>query len=84
MSGNARPRHPQNRTTALACAAIAFGSIVVVAAPPAGADPNPFNSLSCNCPETAPPGSAARGDEIARGIRLGEMGSPAQKIPASR
>lgn len=83
MSGNARPRHPQNRTTALACAAIAFGS-VLVAAPPAGADPNPFNSLSCNCPETAPPGSAARSDEIARGIRLGEMGSPAQKMPASR
>jgi hypothetical protein len=48
--------------------AIALGSGVVAAAP-AGADPSAFSALSCSCQETAPAGSAARKDEITRGIQ---------------
>ncbi|MCV7351428.1 hypothetical protein H7K15_14995 [Mycobacterium parmense] len=38
---------------------------------PAGADPNPFSTLGCGCPETAPTGTPARRDEITLGIRQG-------------
>jgi hypothetical protein len=43
----------------------------VLEAAPAGADPSPFNTLSCSCQESAPPGSPARRDEITRGLRQG-------------
>ncbi|WP_082977236.1 hypothetical protein [Mycobacterium sp. 852002-50816_SCH5313054-b] len=57
--------------------AVAAGCCVAATAPAhadpdaVGADPNPFGTLRCGCPETAPPGSAERRDEIARGIREG-------------
>ncbi|OBB65526.1 MULTISPECIES: hypothetical protein [unclassified Mycobacterium] len=75
MSGTARPAGHKNRATTrmLVYAAIAVG-LGLVAAGPAGADPSPFSTLSCGCPETAPAGSPARGDEITRGIRAGELG----------
>lgn len=81
MSGTARLARRNNRATRriLAYLAVIVGSGLVGAAP-AGADPSPFNTLSCSCPETAPAGSTARKDEIARGIRLGELGGP-QRAP---
>ncbi|OBH91711.1 hypothetical protein A5678_10565 [Mycobacterium sp. E2733] len=60
----------------LVSVAIVVGSGLVAAAP-AGADPSPFSTLSCSCPETAPAGSPARSDEITQGIRAGELGGPA-------
>ncbi|BBZ69052.1 hypothetical protein [Mycobacterium paraseoulense] len=81
MSGTARPARRNNRLTVrtLAYLAIVLGSGLAGAAP-AGADPSPFNTLSCSCPEAAPAGSAARNDEITRGIRRGELGWP-QRAP---
>jgi hypothetical protein len=62
-------------TKILVSAAIALGAFVGAAAPASadpnatgGTDPNPFGGLSCNCQQTAPPGSSALG-EIERGIR---------------
>ncbi len=57
--------------------AIATGCCLAGAAPAhadpdaVGADPSPFATLRCGCPEAAPPGSAERSNEIARGIREG-------------
>ncbi|MCV7445676.1 hypothetical protein H7K33_25885 [Mycobacterium paraense] len=57
--------------------AIATGCCVAGAAPAqadpdaVGADPNPFGTLRCDCPETAPVGSAQRSNEITQGIREG-------------
>ncbi|MGD1237657.1 hypothetical protein [Mycobacterium seoulense] len=80
MSGTARlARRNRATTRMLAYLAIVLGFGLVGAAP-AGADPSPFNTLSCGCPETAPAGSAARKDEITRGLRLGELGGP-QRAP---
>lgn len=48
--------------------AVILGSLVVIlGAPPAGADPNPFGGLTCNCQSTTPAGPAAA-REFARGI----------------
>jgi hypothetical protein len=58
-------------------AAIVLGSGVALAAPATagpnstGTDPNPYSGFSCNCQETAPPGSPALSEEINRGIREG-------------
>ncbi|OBH29550.1 hypothetical protein A5692_20645 [Mycobacterium sp. E342] len=83
MSGTARIARRNNRATIrmLACLAIVLGSGLVGVAP-AGADSSPFNTLSCSCPETAPAGSTARSDEIARGIRRGELGRPQPQASA--
>ena len=51
-------------------AAIVFGTAIIPAAP-TGADPSPFNTLSCNCPQTSAPGSKARHDGITQGLRTG-------------
>lgn len=57
--------------------AIATGCSVAVAAPAhadpdaVGADPNPFGTLRCACPEPASADSAERSNEINRGIREG-------------
>jgi hypothetical protein len=64
-------------TKTLVSAAIALGSGVGLAEPasadptPANADPNPYGILSCNCQETAPPGSPAVREEIHRGNQEG-------------
>lgn len=42
----------------------------------ASAEPSPFNTLSCACPTSAPAGSAARHDAIARGLERGAIGWP--------
>ena len=61
----------------LVSTAIGFGGLIVAAAPasantnPAGTDPNPFSTLSCDCQETAPAGGPASSREINRGIRNG-------------
>jgi hypothetical protein len=68
-------------TKTLISAAIVLGSCVVAAAPasadngPAGAGPNPFGSLGCNCQETAPLGNPAlTAKELQRGIQAGLSG----------
>jgi hypothetical protein len=64
-------------TKILVSAAIALGAFVAGAAPASadphayGADPNPFSGFTCNCQETAPPGSPALSEEINRAIREG-------------
>ena len=54
----------------LVSVAIALGAGVTGAAP-TGADPSPFDTLSCDCPQKAPPGSQARRDAIRQGLRAG-------------
>ncbi|OBI20087.1 hypothetical protein A5712_18520 [Mycobacterium sp. E2327] len=49
----------------------------VVGSATASADPSAFSSLSCSCQRTAPAGSPARQDAIARGIRQGLSDWPA-------
>jgi hypothetical protein len=68
-------------TKTLISAAIVLGSCVVAAAPasadngPAGACPNPFGSLGCNCQETAPLGNPAlTAKDLQRGIQAGLSG----------
>ncbi len=63
-------RYRREIGTVMITAAIALGFNVAAAAT-ASADPSAFSTLSCNCQETAPPGSPARKDEIIRGIRQG-------------
>ncbi len=41
------------------------------AAAAVSADPNPFSTLSCACPETAPQGSPLLTDQIVQGIQQG-------------
>jgi hypothetical protein len=62
------PRYHRVVTKILIGVVIALG-LGVVGAAPAGADPSVFSALSCSCQETAPAGSQARRDEIARGIQ---------------
>ena len=77
-----KTQHRQVNTKILVSAAIAVGSCVAGAAPASadsnaiGTDPNPFGALSCNCQETAPPGSSAL-EEIERGIREGLLSTAA-------
>ena len=87
QSMNRLTNHPMI-TKILVSAAIAVGSAVVGAAPASadphaiGANPNPFSTLSCNCRETAPTGSPALLEEIARGIRKGlSAGLPGLQPP---
>jgi hypothetical protein len=74
-------QHRQVITKILVGAVIALGPYVGGAAPAsadgnhAGTAPNPFGGLSCSCRETAPPGSPAMRDEIARGIQQGRSAS---------
>ncbi|OBG66208.1 MULTISPECIES: hypothetical protein [unclassified Mycobacterium] len=79
MSDTARPARRQNGalTPLLIFAATVLGSALLAAAP-ANADPSPFNTLNCTCPTSAPAGSPARHDAIARGLLRGELGWPAQ------
>lgn len=58
----------------LACAALAVGAAVAIAAP-AGADPSVFNDLSCSCPQTVSNGGASVADQIDRGIQSGLAGA---------
>ena len=48
-------------------------------------DPNPYSGFSCNCQETAPPGSPVMSEEINRGLREGHSawlpGLPAPTQP---
>jgi hypothetical protein len=61
----------------LVSAAIVISSFAVGVAPASadpnrnGTQPNPFNSLTCNCQETAPAGSSDLAAQIDRGIRSG-------------
>jgi hypothetical protein len=78
---NSQRRYRKLIMTALVGSAIALGAGVAGAAP-AGAAPNtigpnpsPYSTLGCNCEETAPAGSPALRDEIARGLRLGHSAS---------
>lgn len=58
----------------LACAALAVGAAVAIAAP-AGADPSVFNDLSCSCPQTVSNGGTSVADQIDRGIQSGLAGA---------
>lgn len=71
----ARQYHPTARILIGIAVAVGIG---LAGAAPAGADPSPFNTLSCRCPDTSPSGSAARADEIARGLHRGLTGLPSQ------
>jgi len=55
--------------------AIALGAVVGCAAS-ASADPSPFGTLSCSCPETAPAGSPVLIEKIDQGIQQGLSGLP--------
>jgi hypothetical protein len=78
---NSERRHHKVIMTMLVGAAIALGSGVVGAAPASaapdtiGPNPSPYSTLHCNCAETAPAGSPALRDEIARGISEGRSAS---------
>ena len=78
-----KTRHYQVITKLLVSGAITLGSWVAGATPasadanPIGPDPNPFGALSCDCQETAPPGSSTA-EEIERGIRAA-FASPANR-----
>jgi hypothetical protein len=50
------------------------GCACVGAPAPAGAEPNPFGTLSCGCDEST--GAASAREEIDRGIRDGLRASP--------
>lgn len=87
------PKHRFHKVimTALVGSAIALGAGVAGAAPAGaapntmGPNPNPFSTLGCNCEETAPAGSPALRDEIARGLRLGHSASlPGLSAPTQR
>ncbi len=58
----------------LACAALAVGAAVAIAAP-AGADPSVFNDLSCSCSQTVSNGGSSVADQIDRGIQSGLAGT---------
>ncbi|OBC00774.1 hypothetical protein A5782_21010 [Mycobacterium sp. 852002-40037_SCH5390672] len=62
-------------TRILVSAAVVFGPCVLAAAP-AGADPNPFSTLSSSCNETAPAGRDALLQGIRRGISDWSPGAP--------
>jgi hypothetical protein len=76
-------------TKTLISGATVLGSCVMAAAPasantdPANAGPNPFSTLSCNCQETAPPGSPALKAEIHRGIQEGRSAWPRSAAPGN-
>jgi hypothetical protein len=76
-----KTQHHQVITKILVSEAIALGSWVAGAAPASadaiGTDPDPFGALSCDCQETAPPGSSAL-EEIERGIREGLVSTAAK------
>ncbi|WP_145013894.1 hypothetical protein [Mycobacterium marseillense] len=74
MSGTARRTHRHDRalTALLVSAAVALGSGAPGAAP-AGADPNPYGTLSSGCQQKAP----ADRDAIIQGIRRGLSQWPA-------
>ena len=69
-------QHHKVITKILVSAAITLGLWIAGATPAradpnpntVGTDPNPFGGLSCNCQETAPPGSSAL-EQMKRGIR---------------
>jgi hypothetical protein len=79
-------------TRTLISAAIVLGSGVGLAAPasagtgPSSTDPNPFGGLSCNCQQTAQPGSPALKADIDRGLGQGHSawlpGLPAPAHPS--
>ena len=80
-----------NLKRTLISAAIVLGSGVGLAAPASAGtgtstDTNPFGGLSCNCRETAPPGSPALKAEIDRGLGQGHSawlpGLPAPTQPS--
>ncbi len=81
-------------TKALVSIAFAVSACAGVAPPasadanPAGPDPNPFSTLTCDCQKTASPDNPAVRNEIARGIRSGLLaaapGLPAPAQPTQR
>jgi hypothetical protein len=68
---------PAGITKILASGAVALGAWVVAAAPAGadpnsyGADPSPFSSLTCSSQVTAPPAGLAASEDLNRGIRDG-------------
>jgi hypothetical protein len=81
-----------NLKRTLISAAIVLGSGIALAAPasagtgPSSTDPNPFGGLSCNCQQTAQPGSPALKADIDRGLGQGHSawlpGLPAPAHPS--
>jgi hypothetical protein len=87
------PKHRYHKVimTMLVGAGIALGSGVVGTAPASaapntiGPNPTPYSTLHCNCAETAPAGSPALRDEIARGLWQGHSVSlPGLSAPTQR
>ncbi len=69
---------------AIATGCCVAGSAAAQADPDAvGADPNPFGTLRCGCPETASGDGAERRDAIARGLREG-LSTGVPGLPPSR
>ena len=72
-----KQKHHQLVIKSLVGAVIALGAGVMGAAPagadktPVSTEPKPFGTLSCDCQETATPGSPARRREVARGVQQG-------------
>jgi hypothetical protein len=88
---NSQRRYRKLIMTALVGSAIALGAGVAGAAPAGaapntmGPDPNPYSTLGCGCSETAPAGSPALRDEIARGLREGHSAwLPGLSAPTQR
>ncbi|MBW0014236.1 hypothetical protein [Mycobacterium sp.] len=90
----ARKQHRRPRrilAEILVGAAIAAGAVINTAAPAAAdpdavsTEPNPYGTLGCNCPETAPAHSPQLSEEIRRGIREGlTVSVPGLPAPAPR
>lgn len=72
-----KQKHHQLVIKSLVGAVIAFGAGVMGAAPagadktPVSTEPKPFGTLSCDCQETAAPGSPARRREVEHGVQQG-------------
>ena len=68
--------------------AIVVGACVAGAAPASAGTgptppPNPFSGLTCNCRQTAPPGSPTQQAEIDRGIQQGSSAWPPTAAPGN-
>ncbi|MEE6177517.1 hypothetical protein [Mycobacterium sp. 050134] len=72
------PPRPHRLVAATLIGLAAAFSVGVAGAPSASADPSAFGALSCNCQETAAPGSPARKNEVARGIQQSLAGPSSQ------
>ncbi len=67
--------------TKLVVGAAIAGAAAMGMAAPAGAEPSPFNVLSCSCPPTVPKGGPSVADQINRGIETALTDLEGTEVP---